>query len=198
MRCSIFRPNSLDFRGRPDYRARLFKNPGRALRHIISILLQNESGALARVAGLFSSRGYNIESLSVAPTDDPAVSRLTLVTTGTDQVINQINKQISKLIDVVDRVELTRRGHVERELLLVKVRFVVTSKDRMTELLERYHAEVVDQADGLRVIEMTGTGIEVDDFLRELREFVEIHEVVRSGVAAIASGDQILALRHTA
>ena len=168
------------------------------MRHIISILLQNESGALARVAGLFSSRGYNLESLSVAPTDDPAVSRLTLVTTGTDQVINQINKQISKLIDVVDRVELTRRGHVERELLLVKVRFVVTSKDRMTELLERYHAEVVDQADGLRVIEMTGTGIEVDDFLRELREFVEIHEVVRSGVAAIASGDQILALRHTA
>ncbi len=173
-------------------------NPGRALRHIISILLQNESGALARVAGLFSSRGYNIESLSVAPTDDPAVSRLTLVTTGTDQVINQINKQISKLIDVVDRVELTRRGHVERELLLVKVRFVVTSKDRMTELLERHKAEVVDQADGLRVIEMTGTGIEVDDFLRELREFVEIHEVVRSGVAAIASGDQILALRQTA
>ncbi|MEC9407125.1 MAG: acetolactate synthase small subunit [Pseudomonadota bacterium] len=168
------------------------------MRHIISILLQNESGALARVAGLFSSRGYNIESLSVAPTDDPAVSRLTLVTTGTDQVINQINKQISKLIDVVDRVELTRRGHVERELLLVKVRFVVTSKDRMTELLERYKAEVVDQADGLRVIEMTGTGIEVDDFLRELREFVEIHEVVRSGVAAIASGDQILALRQTA
>lgn len=168
------------------------------MRHIISILLQNESGALARVAGLFSSRGYNIESLSVAATDDPAVSRLTLVTTGTDQVINQINKQISKLIDVVDRVELTRRGHVERELLLVKVRFVVTSKDRMIELLERHKAEVVDQADGLRVIQMTGAGVEVDDFLRELREFVEIHEVVRSGVAAIASGDQILALRQSA
>lgn len=166
------------------------------MRHIISILLQNESGALARVAGLFSSRGYNIESLSVAPTDDPAVSRLTLVTTGTDQVINQINKQISKLIDVVDRVELTRRGHVERELLLVKVKTVVASKDRLTELMDRYRAELVDQSDGLRVIEMTGTGMDVDDFLRELREFVEIHEVVRSGVAAIASGEQILALRQ--
>ena len=188
----------LDFPARPDYRARLFKPWVRDLRHIISILLQNESGALARVAGLFSSRGYNIESLSVAPTDDPAVSRLTLVTTGSDQVINQINKQISKLIDVVDRVELTRRGHVERELLLVKVRYVVTSRDRITELMDRYGASIVDQADGLRVIEMTGSSADADDFLRELREFVEIHEVVRSGIAAIASGDQILALRQSA
>lgn len=162
------------------------------MRHIISILLQNEAGALARVAGLFSARGYNIESLSVAPTDDPAVSRLTLVTLGSDAVVNQINKQVSKLVDVVDRSELTRRAHVERELLLIKVE---TDGPALDELLERYAASVIDEADALQVIQLVGTSLQIDDFMREVRSATRIVEVVRSGVAAVASGEQVLALR---
>lgn len=162
------------------------------MRHIISILLQNEAGALARVAGLFSARGYNIESLSVAPTDDPAVSRLTLVTLGSDAVVNQINKQVSKLVDVVDRSELTRRAHVERELLLIKVE---ADGPVLDELLARYQASVIDQADDLQVIQLVGTSLQIDDFMREVRGATRIVEVVRSGVAAVASGEQVLALR---
>lgn len=163
---------------------------GRAhVRHIISILLQNEAGALSRVAGLFSARGYNIESLSVAPTDDPAVSRLTLVTLGSDDVVNQINKQVSKLIDVVDRSELTRRAHVERELLLIKVE---ADGPPLDELLGRYQAAVIDEADEMLVVQLVGTSLEIDDFVRELRSVTRIVEVVRSGVAAVASGDQVL------
>ena len=162
------------------------------MRHIISILLQNEAGALARVAGLFSARGYNIESLSVAPTDDPAVLRLTLVTLGSDAVVNQINKQVSKLVDVVDRSELTRRAHVERELLLIKVE---ADGPVLDELLARYQASVIDQADDLQVIQLVGTSLQIDDFMREVRGATRIVEVVRSGVAAVASGEQVLALR---
>ncbi|MBR9814565.1 acetolactate synthase small subunit [bacterium] len=160
------------------------------MRHIISILLQNEAGALSRVAGLFSARGYNIESLSVAPTDDPAVSRLTLVTLGSDDVVNQINKQVSKLIDVVDRSELTRRAHVERELLLIKV---AADGQPLDDLLSRYQAAVIDDADELLVVQLVGTSLEIDDFMRELRSVTRIVEVVRSGVAAVASGEQVMA-----
>ena len=162
------------------------------MRHIISILLLNEAGALSRVAGLFSARGYNIESLTVAATDNPAVSRLTVVTLGTEDVVNQINKQVSKLIDVVDRVELTRRGHFEREVLLLKLADVA---DTYAQWLESAGAREIDNTDGLRIVELFATGEQVDDFIVEADQQATVIEVVRSGVAAIASGEQVLALK---
>lgn len=164
------------------------------MRHIISILLQNEAGALARVAGLFSARGYNIESLTVAATDDPAVSRLTVVTLGTEAVVNQINKQVSKLIDVVDRVELTRRGHLEREVLLVKLTDV-RDQAGLEELLDRSNARQIDDTDGMVVVELCAKGEAVDALLRALPNVAQVCEVVRSGAVGIARGDQLLTLR---
>ncbi|MCI0749354.1 MAG: acetolactate synthase small subunit [Nevskiales bacterium] len=165
------------------------------MRHIISILLQNEAGALARVAGMFSARGYNIESLTVAPTHDPTVSRLTLATSGSDAVIDQIVKQSRKLIDVVDVGDLTGREHLECELLLIKVSVSGKSARPVVELIRRYRGQILDESESTRTIQLTGTGLEVSDFIKEISKLSSILEVVRSGVAAIEPGHEVLGLR---
>lgn len=164
------------------------------MRHIISILLQNESGALARVAGMFSARGYNIESLSVAPTDDSAVSRLTLVTSGTEAVIQQITKQLNKLVDAVAVQNMTSGEHIERELLLVKVTAEGENRDVVRELVNKHHARVLDDTDVSYTMQLTGASAEIDEFLAGLANTVPVTEVVRSGVAAIGKGAETLNL----
>ena len=165
------------------------------MRHIISILLQNEAGALARVAGMFSARGYNIESLTVAATHDPTVSRLTLVTLGSDAVIDQIIKQSRKLIDVVEVADLTGREHVEMELLLIKVQVNASSARQVVEIVRRYRGLILDESDNTRTVQLTGTGLEISDFIKEVMSLATVLEVVRSGVAAIQPGHEVLALR---
>lgn len=163
------------------------------MRHIISILLQNEAGALARVAGMFSARGYNIDSLTVAPTHDPTVSRLTVVTSGSDAVIEQIIKQSRKLVDVVEVADLTGREHVEIELLLVKVDVTPTSARPVVELIRRHRGQLLDESRSTRTVLVTGTGLELNDFIKELSGLTRVLEVVRSGVAAIEPGHAVLA-----
>ncbi|MDX1496471.1 MAG: acetolactate synthase small subunit [Salinisphaeraceae bacterium] len=164
------------------------------MRHIISVLMANEAGALLRVAGLFSSRGYNIESLCVAPTENPSVSRLTMVTSGSDEIISQINKQLAKLVDVVDLADMTRGDHIERELLFIKLKLDELTREEVAECVGRYGGEVLDERSDSYTVQLTGTGLEVDDFIKEIRGLSEILEVVRSGAAAIAHGPQVLKL----
>ena len=167
------------------------------MRHIISVLLQNEAGALARLSGLFAARGYNIESLSVAPTSDAAVSRLTLVTEGTDAVIGQITKQLGKLVDVVDLADMTLGEHIERELLLVKVRAEGDEARRVVrDLGARSHARILDDTDSSYSLQLAGTSAEVDELLSELAASTEVLETVRSGVVGIQRGDQSLEFKH--
>lgn len=164
------------------------------MRHIISILMENESGALSRVAGLFSARGYNIESLTVAPTDDPTLSRLTLVTRGSDQVIEQIIKQLNKLVDVVKLLDLTEHSHIEREILMLKVR--VTDSEQRAEVMrltQIFRGHVIDVSTESYIVEMTGDSPKLDAFIETMRAF-EVVEVVRSGVMGIARGDVALKL----
>jgi acetolactate synthase I/III small subunit len=168
------------------------------MRHIISVLLQNEAGALARLSGMFSARGYNIESLTVAPTHDPTVSRLTLVTTGSDAVIDQIIKQSRKLIDVVEVADLTGREHVEMELLLVKVDVASGSARAVVDVIRRYRGQLLDESNTTRTVQVTGTGLEISDFLKEIGGLAKVLEVVRSGVAAIEPGHRMLAVRTDA
>jgi acetolactate synthase-1/3 small subunit len=163
------------------------------MRHIISILLQNEAGALTRVASLFSTRGYNIESLSVAPTEDPQFSRLTLVTIGSDQVIDQINKQLLKLVDVVSMADMTLGDHIERELLLLKARVPDPAWERVTELVRREGGRLLDDSRDSFTVEITGAGGRIDEFVEKMRHLGEILTVVRSGPMAIGRGAQVLA-----
>jgi len=162
------------------------------MRHIISILMQNEAGALARVAALFSSRGYNIESLSVAPTEDPVVSRLTLVTTGSDEVIEQINSQLLKLVDVVNTADMTMDDHIERELLLIKVKMHNGATQTLPRLIEQSGARVLDDCPETYTLELTGANNRMDDFISKVGECAEILAVVRSGAMAIARGRKVL------
>ena len=164
------------------------------MRHIIGILMQNEAGALSRVAGLFSSRGYNIESLSVAPTDDPTVSRLTLVTTGSDAVILQITNQLSKLIDVVHIDDMTRGEHIERELVLVKLRIDPARRDGLRGYVVRTGGRVLDPSVEGFVVELLGSEAEVNGFLREIAGHGELLEVVRSGALGISRNSRSLRL----
>jgi acetolactate synthase-1/3 small subunit len=164
----------------------------RGKRHIISVTLQNEVGALTRVAGLFSTRGYNIESLSVAPTDDPTVSRLTLVTTGNDAVIQQISNQLLKLVDVVDVEDITREEHFERELLLVKLKAKATQIGKLWSAAQRAGGRVLwDSADSF-TIELTSNEAEINRFIAEVSAYGEVLEVVRSGALAIQKGKETL------
>jgi len=163
------------------------------MRHIISILLENEAGALSRVAGLFSARGYNIESLTVAPTEDDTLSRLTLVTRGSDEVIEQITKQLNKLIEVVKLMDLTEGEHLERELLLVKVEAVNEQRDEIKRLVDIFRGSIIDVTDATYTIELTGSGEKVDGFINVLQDSGLI-EVVRSGVSGIARGQRALKL----
>lgn len=164
------------------------------MRHIISILLQNEAGALTRVASLFSTRGYNIESLSVAATEDPRFSRLTLVTMGSDQVIDQINKQLLKLVDVVSMSDMTRGDHIERELLLLKTQVPDAAWERVGELVRREGARVLDDNRATFTVELTSTSGRIDDFVEKISNLATILSVVRSGPMAIGRGGQTLAL----
>jgi acetolactate synthase-1/3 small subunit len=156
------------------------------MRHLIAILLQNEAGALTRVAGLISSRGYNIESLSVAPTNDPTVSRVTLVTSGSDHVIAQINAQLQKLVDVVTVEDMTSGDHLARELLLIKLQLSAAHVEAVEGLLRRVGGKVLSANPSSYIVELTSTEVEIGEFVAEVAALGEIVEVVRSGVLGIS------------
>ncbi|KAA3624388.1 MAG: acetolactate synthase small subunit [Proteobacteria bacterium] len=161
------------------------------MRRILSLLLENESGALSRVSGLFSARGYNIESLTVAPTEDKTLSRLTLVTNGSEEVIEQITKQLNKLIDVIKLMDLTEGAHIERELMLVKVMARDEQRDEVKRLVDIFRGRIIDVTNDTYTIELTGSGDKIDAFIDAL-SVTEIIEVVRSGVSGIARGSRAL------
>jgi len=155
--------------------------------------MENEAGALSRVAGLFSARGYNIESLTVAPTEDESLSRMTLVTSGTDEIIEQITKQLNKLIDVVKLMDMTEGPHIEREMMLVKVHAQGERRNELKRLSDIFRGRIIDVTDENYTIELTGAGDKLNAFLQALDKGVII-EVVRSGVSGIARGDRSLVL----
>jgi len=163
------------------------------MRHIISILMENEPGALSRVAGLFSARGYNIESLTVATTEDNTLSRMTIVTRGNDAVIEQIIKQLNKLIDVVKVLDLNDGKHIERELMLIKVKASNAYRDEMKRMCDIFRGRIIDVADGSFTIELTGSGTKLDAFISSL-DNTAILETVRTGASGIGRGDRILKL----
>ena len=161
------------------------------MRHIISLLMENEAGALSRVAGLFSSRGYNIESLTVAATEDSTLSRMTLVTTGSDDVIEQITKQLNKLIEVVKVVDLSDGDHIERELMLIKMRAIGKDREEIKRMSDIFRGRIIDVTDKSYTIELTGTGSKLDAFLQAV-ERSSILETVRTGASGIGRGERIL------
>ena len=161
------------------------------MRHIISLLMENESGALSRVAGLFSARGYNIESLTVAATEDASMSRMTIVTSGSDEVIEQIIKQLNKLIDVIKVLDLNDGKYIERELMLIKVKATATFRDEMKRMCDIFRGRIIDVADGCFTIELTGSGTKLDAFIESLDK-TAILETVRTGASGIGRGDRIL------
>jgi acetolactate synthase-1/3 small subunit len=161
------------------------------MRHIISILIENEAGALSRVSGLFSARAFNIESLTVAPTEDASLSRMTIVSTGSNEVIEQITKQLNKLIDVVKVVDLSEAAHIERELMLVKVRAAGKDREEMKRIADIFRGRIIDVTDSTYVIELTGNGSKLDAFLEAIDRAL-ILETVRTGVSGIGRGDRIL------
>jgi len=161
------------------------------MRHIISLLMENEAGALSRVAGLFSARAYNIESLTVAPTEDATLSRMTIVTSGSDEVIEQIIKQLNKLVDVVKVLDLNDGRYLERELMLVKVKATGAHRDEMKRMSDIFRGRIIDVADGSYTIELTGSGSKLDAFLEAIDQSA-ILETVRTGASGIGRGDRIL------
>lgn len=163
------------------------------MRRIISILLENEPGALSRVVGLFSQRGYNIETLTVAPTNDPTLSRLTLTTNGSDRVIEQITKQLNKLVEVVKLVDLTEGAHIERELMLIKLKAVGAQRAEVKRTSDIFRGQIVDVSSSVYTVQLAGTSEKLDAFVEAVGE-ANILEVVRTGVSGIARGDKTLAL----
>jgi len=161
------------------------------MRHIISLLLENEAGALSRVAGLFSARGYNIESLSVAPTEDSTLSRMTLVTTGSDDVIEQITKQLNKLIEVVKLVDLSNGDHIERELMLVKVRAIGPAREEFKRLADIFRGNIVDVTEKTYTIELTGPSTKLDALLEAIDRNLVI-EIARTGASGLGRGERSL------
>ena len=164
------------------------------MRHIISLLVENESGALSRISGLFSARGYNIESLTVATTEDPTLSRMTIVSVGDDRIIEQITKQLNKLVDVVKLQDFTEGNFIEREMMFVKVRAAGESqRSEVKRLSDIFRARIIDVTDTTFCIELTGSGEKLDAYLKTLHE-KNIIEVVRSGSMGIMRGDKALSL----
>jgi acetolactate synthase I/III small subunit len=162
------------------------------MRHIISILIENEAGALSRVVGLFSARAYNIESLTVAPTEDSSLSRITIVAIGTDRIIEQITKQLNKLIDVVKLLDLSDGPHIEREMLLIKVKAAtMAQREDVKRLTDIFRGHIIDVTTSSYTIELTGSGRKVDSFIESLADH-KIIETVRSGVSGIARGEKSL------
>jgi len=163
------------------------------MRHIISILLENEPGALSRVVGLFSQRNYNIESLTVAPTEDHTLSRLTITTVGDDRKIEQITKHLNKLVDVVKLVDLTEGAHIERELMLIKVKATGAQRDEVKRTTDIFRAQVVDVTSTIYSIQIVGTSAKLDAFLAAISG-ITILEVARTGVSGISRGEKILSV----
>jgi len=163
----------------------------RAMKHTISILLENEAGALSRVVGLFSARGYNIETLTVAPTEDPTLSRMTIVTSGSDDVIEQITKHLNRLIEVVKVVDLSEAPFIERELMLIKVRAVGKDREEMKRLADIFRGRVIDVTEKTYTIELTGDRTKIDAFIEAVDHAV-ILETVRTGGSGIARGERVL------
>ena len=161
------------------------------MRHIITVLLENEAGALSRVSGLFSARAYNIESLTVAPTEDASMSRMTIVTTGSEDVVEQITKQLNKLVDVVKVVDLSEGKHIERELMLVKVRAAGKDREEIKRVADIFRGRIIDVTDKSYTIELTGTTEKLDAFLEALDRSA-ILETVRTGVSGIGRGEWVL------
>ncbi|MEI6317295.1 MAG: acetolactate synthase small subunit [Pseudomonadota bacterium] len=161
------------------------------MRHIISILLENEPGALSRVSGLFSARGYNIESLTVAPTEDATLSRMTIVTSGSEEIVEQITKQLNKLIEVVKVVDLSDGPHIERELMLVKVRAAGKDREEMKRMADIFRGRIIDVTDKSYTIELTGEGSKLDAFLQAVEPGL-ILETVRTGASGIGRGERVL------
>jgi len=160
-------------------------------RHIISVLVENEAGALSRIAGLFSARGYNIESLTVAPTEDASMSRMTIVTTGSEDVVEQITKQLNKLIEVVKVVDLSEAEHIERELMLIKVRAGQKEREDMKRMADIFRGRIIDVSDNTYTIELTGSGAKLDAFIKSL-DPGSIIETVRTGASGIGRGNRVL------
>jgi len=163
------------------------------MRHVIALLIENEAGALSRVSGLFSARGYNIESLTVAPTEDASLSRMTIVTTGSDDIIEQITKQLNKLVDVVKVVDLSEAAHIERELMLIKVRATGKDREEMKRMADIFRGRVIDATESSYVIELTGNQTKLDSFIGAIDSSL-ILETVRSGITGIGRADRILKL----
>jgi len=161
------------------------------MKHIIAVLLENEAGALSRVVGLFSARGYNIESLTVAPTEDPSLSRMTIQTTGSDDVIEQITKHLNRLIEVVKVVDLTESPCIERELMLIKVRAVGKERDEMKRMADIFRGRIIDVTDKTYTVELTGDAAKLDAFIEAL-DRAAILETVRTGSSGIARGERVL------
>ncbi|MDW7626117.1 MAG: acetolactate synthase small subunit [Candidatus Nitrotoga sp.] len=163
------------------------------MRHIISLLMENEAGALSRVSGLFSARGYNIESLTVAPTEDTTMSRMTIVTSGSDEVIEQINKQLNKLIEVVAVMDLSEGEHLERELMLVKVRATSEVREEMKRMIDTFGGRIIDTSDETLIMELTDTSKKLEGFLQSIDGSL-ILETVRTGASGIGRGSRVLKL----
>lgn len=163
------------------------------MRRIISMLMENEPGALSRVIGLFSQRGYNIETLNVAPTDDPTLSRLTLTTVENDLRIEQLTKQLNKLVDVVKLADLTEGAHIERDTMLIKVRATGVVREEVKRTTDIFRGQIVDVGPTVYTIQLTGTSDKLDAFVAAMAG-AEILEVVRSGVAGISRGEKVLSL----
>ena len=160
-------------------------------RHIISVLVENEAGALSRIAGLFSARGYNIETLTVAPTEDASMSRMTIVTSGSEDVIEQITKQLNKLIEVVKVIDLSEAEHIERELMLIKVRAGQKDRDDMKRMADIFRGRIIDVSDNTYTIELTGDTRKLDAFIQALDQG-SIIETVRTGASGIGRGNRVL------
>lgn len=163
------------------------------MRRIISILMENEAGALSRVVGLFSQRGYNIDNLTVAPTEDPSLSRLTLTTAGDDGTIERITKQLNKLIEVVKLVDLTEGTHIERELMLVKIKASGAQRAEVKRTADIFRGQIVDVTNTTYIVQLVGTSDKLDAFIHALGELL-VMEVARTGVTGMARGEKILSL----
>lgn len=163
------------------------------MKHIISILLENEPGALSRVVGLFSARAYNIETLTAAPTEDPSLSRMTLVTTGSADIIEQITKHLNRLIEVVKVIDLTDGAYIERELLLIKVKAVGKEREEIKRMADIFRGQIIDVTDKTYTLELTGDSVKLDAFIAAIEPSL-ILETVRTGASGIGRGERILKL----
>lgn len=163
------------------------------MKRIISVLMENEPGALSRVVGLFSQRGYNIESLTVAPTEDGSLSRLTLMTIGDDHKIEQITKHLNRLIEVVKLVDLTEGEHIERELMLVKIKAVGSQREEIKRCADIFRGQIVDVNPSVYTVQVAGTGAKLDAFIESVGRD-NVLETVRTGVSGLSRGDKILSI----